>query len=169
MQKVSEFQRAASTQGKLWHNNCIQGLELSGFSIVDNGVRLNHVGIEIDIVARNRYDVLFFFECKGSMRGDRPGCIRTDTLKKAIANGYLFTYTSEYQTSPPLVLLASHIPTDGAGYAMLRTIDRSIFFDVLNPWQHNVRLKWMAESDPEELQIDMDTPLDILLQEQWCI
>lgn len=57
-----------------------------------------------------------WFEYKGSVQGSRPGLMRTDTLKKAIANGALLRALED---RPPFVVLTSHLPEAGAGLAML--------------------------------------------------
>lgn len=44
--------------------------------------------------------------------------MRTDTLKKAIANGALLRSLS---TPPPFVVLTSHLPKSGSGLSMLTT------------------------------------------------
>ncbi len=44
--------------------------------------------------------------------------MRTDTLKKAIANGALLAAVPEH---PPYIVLTSHLPDAGAGLAMLGT------------------------------------------------
>lgn len=59
-----------------------------------------------------------WFEYKGSVQGRRPGLMRTDTLKKGIANGALLAAVADH---PPYVVLTSHLPDAGAGLAMLRT------------------------------------------------
>ncbi|MCB0963508.1 MAG: hypothetical protein KDA98_09445, partial [Acidimicrobiales bacterium] len=58
-----------------------QGFELLGRRV------LADVGVEIDQEARSPRGGLVWFEYKGSVQGNRPGLRRTDTLKKAIANG----------------------------------------------------------------------------------
>ena len=59
-----------------------------------------------------------WFEYKGSVQGARPGLLRTDTVKKAIANGALLAAETDRH---PYVVLTSHLPDTGAGAAMLQT------------------------------------------------
>jgi hypothetical protein len=74
------------------------------------------VEIDYHCTSPNGNDI--WFEFKGSVQGHRPGLIRTDTLKKAIANGALLCAIAEH---PRYIVLTSHLPTAGAGLAMLQT------------------------------------------------
>ena len=60
------------------------------------------------------------------MQGSRPGLMRTDTLKKAVANGALLQRLVE---RPPYIVLTSHLPNSGAGLAMLQTAIELQYFD----------------------------------------
>jgi hypothetical protein len=87
------------------------------------------VGVEIDRVAVAPSGNTVWFEYKGSVQGARPGLMRTDTLKKAIANGALLERLVDH---PPYVVLTSHLPTSGAGLAMLQSaIELRYFHDVI--------------------------------------
>ena len=57
-----------------------------------------------------------WFEYKGSIQGHRPGLRRTDTMKKAIANGALLRALAD---PAPYVVITSHLPEAGSGAAML--------------------------------------------------
>jgi hypothetical protein len=90
---------------------------------------LSGIGVEIDCAATSRRDQTIWFEYKGSVQGRRPGLMRTDTLKKAIANGALLTAVPEH---PPYVVLTSHLPEAGAGLAMLNAaLELGYFADVV--------------------------------------
>ena len=67
-----------------------------------------------------------WFEYKGSFQGTRPGLMRTDTLKKAIANAALLRALDDH---PPYVVLTSHVPQAGAALAMLETSRKLGYFD----------------------------------------
>ena len=70
-----------------------------------------------------------WFEYKGSVQGTRPGLRRTDTLKKAIANGALLRSLTD---PAPYVVVTSHLPEAGAGAAMLRAaLQLRCFADVV--------------------------------------
>ena len=79
---------------------------------------LTEVGVEIDQEARSPRGALVWFEYKGSVQGNRPGLRRTDTLKKAIANGALLRHLDD---PAPYVVVTSHLPEAGSGAAMLRS------------------------------------------------
>lgn len=165
---IKNFQGMSSVQGALFVENSLQALRLAGWQIIDTKKKIESVGIEVDIVAENRHDITFFFECKGSLQGDRPGSKRTDTLKKAIASGYLFSLSDEFQCTAPLILLTSHLPEKGSGIGMLSRLPRTVFFDVLNPWNHGKRLAWIANADDVDLELDMDElSLINLIKKQW--
>jgi hypothetical protein len=124
----SGFQSSASVQGQQFAAQCNVLLTGLGYQV---GPRLlvPHVGIEIDAVATTRDGRTIWFEYKGSVQGRRPGLMRTDTLKKAIANGALLTAVPDH---PPYVVLTSHLPAAGAGLAMLGTaLTLGYFTDVV--------------------------------------
>jgi hypothetical protein len=97
-----------------------RGYELRGRLLV------SEVGVEIDRVAAAPSGATVWFEYKGSVQGARPGLMRTDTLKKAIANGALLERLVDH---PPYVVLTSHVPTNGAGLAMLQSAIELRYFD----------------------------------------
>lgn len=121
---MSSFQRAAGEQGRQFAQQCDLLLEQSGFQLADR-VLLRNVGVEIDREAIAPSGEPVWFEYKGSVQGARPGLLRTDTVKKAIANGALLAALPDH---PPLVLLTSHIPTRGGAFAMLSTAERLGYF-----------------------------------------
>ena len=103
-------------------------LESEGFTR-EGRRRLPDLGIEIDCVAQTRDGRLVWFEYKGSFRGSTPGMLRTDTVKKAIANGALLAALADH---PPYVVLTSHLPERGAARAMLNAaLELRYFADVI--------------------------------------
>jgi hypothetical protein len=125
---VTDFQGAASEQGRQFAEQCDSLLDRKGF-VLGGKVKLDDVGVEIDREAESPSGHTVWFEYKGSVAGRRPGLRRTDTLKKAIANGALLRSLDDH---PPYVILTSHLPETGAGLAMLdvaRTLD--YFADVI--------------------------------------
>ena len=85
---MSLFQSAASLQGRQFADQCDLLLRNSGYE-VGSRVLVTTIGIEIDREAVSPTGRIIWFEYKGSVQGSRPGLLRTDTLKKAIANGAL--------------------------------------------------------------------------------
>jgi hypothetical protein len=109
------FQSASSLQGRQFAEQCDTLLGGCGFRL-GGRVNLVEIGIEIDQEAVAPSGRTIWFEYKGSLQGPRPGLLRTDTLKKAIANGALL---GAVENHPPFVVLTSHLPEAGAGLAML--------------------------------------------------
>jgi hypothetical protein len=138
---VSQFQSAASLQGRQFADQCDLLLRSNGYELGSCRVLVTQLGVEIDREATAPSGRPIWFEYKGSLQGSRPGLLRTDTLKKAIANGALLQSLPE---RPPFVVLASHIPTMGSGRAMLEAAVRLGYLDdvicVYNPTE-TVRLK----------------------------
>ena len=112
----SSFQAAAGIQGRQFAEQCDTLLSHLGFQLHGRRV-LADIGVEIDQEAISPTGTLVWFEYKGSVQGHRPGLRRTDTLKKAIANGALLRARAE---SVPYVVITSHLPEAGSGAAMLR-------------------------------------------------
>jgi hypothetical protein len=122
---MSDFQSAASIQGRQFADQCDLLLRNSGFQLGPK-VQIASIGIEIDREAVTASGRVIWFEYKGSVQGSRPGLMRTDTLKKAIANGALLRAIEE---RPPFVVLTSHLPEAGSGFAMLEQALRLGYLD----------------------------------------
>jgi hypothetical protein len=122
------FQASSNVQGRQFAEQC--GVLLAGLGFrVGPRLLLPEVGVEIDCVAESPRGTTIWFEYKGSVQGRRPGLMRTDTLKKAIANGSLLDAIPDH---PPYVVLTSHLPDAGAGLAMLGTaLQLGYFADVV--------------------------------------
>jgi hypothetical protein len=118
------FQSAASRQGRQFAEQCDGLLEHNGYQL-SGSVRIPDLGVEVDRAATSPNGRTIWFEYKGSLQGRRPGLLRTDTLKKAIANGALLQGLADH---PPFVVLTSHLPTQGAGLGMLTTARRLGYF-----------------------------------------
>jgi hypothetical protein len=125
---MTDFQSLAGRQGRHFSEQCDLVLDSEGFTR-EGRRRLPQVGIEIDCVAHTRDGRLVWFEYKGSFRGSTPGMLRTDTVKKAIANGALLAALPDH---PPYVVLTSHRPERGAARAMLdAALELGYFADVI--------------------------------------
>lgn len=148
---VMNFQRAANVQGQRFHDECILALELAGFEIADQHVALSDVGIELDAIVNNKCGVAIPWEFKGSWQGVRPGLIRTDTLKKAIANGYLLSRSDVAGMMMPLMVMASHRPEGGHGLAMLRSVGTDVIADFVDS-RDSRKLRILANSSEEQLR-----------------
>jgi len=111
------FQASAGIQGRQFAEQCDTLLRHLGFELRGRIV-LTDVGVEIDQVAVSPSGRLVWLEYKGSVQGNRPGLRRTDTVKKAVANGALLAGLAQ---PAPYVVLTSHLPAAGAAAAMLDT------------------------------------------------
>ncbi len=110
------FQASAGIQGRQFAEQCDTLLSHLGFTLRGRRI-LTEIGVEVDQEAVSPRGQMVWFEYKGSVQGTRPGLRRTDTLKKAIANGALIRSLPDLV---PYVVITSHLPEAGAGAAMLR-------------------------------------------------
>jgi len=145
-------------QGAAFHDESIRALRLAGFEIASTKCRLEDVGIELDAITNNRHGIAFAWEFKGSLQGARPGLRRTDTLKKAIANGFLLSVSEIYgDRFPPLFVMCSHIPVAGDGQKMMAAALRSgVLSDIVDS-RDGVRLGSLANITEEGLRVFMQT------------
>ncbi|MGN6694040.1 MAG: hypothetical protein ACTHN0_07670 [Aquihabitans sp.] len=120
----ASFQASAGIQGRQFAEQCDTLLAHFGFELHGRRV-LTEVGVEIDQEAVSPSGATVWFEYKGSIQGNRPGLIRTDTLKKAIANGALLRSLAD---PAPYVVVTSHLPEAGSGAAMLDAALRLRYF-----------------------------------------
>lgn len=123
---MSLFQAAASAQGRQFAEQCDLLLRSSGYDLGACRVVVPEVGVEIDRQAVAPSGRAIWFEYKGSLQGHRPGLLRTDTMKKAIANGALLRSVAD---RPPFVVLTSHVPKVGSARAMLDAAIRLGYLD----------------------------------------
>ena len=126
--KPRSFQASAGIQGRQFAEQCDTLLTHYGYELKGRRV-LTEVGVEIDQEAVSPTGTTVWFEYKGSVQGNRPGLIRTDTLKKAIANGALLRSLAD---PAPYVVITSHLPDAGSGAAMLQAaLELRYFADVI--------------------------------------
>jgi hypothetical protein len=121
---MAMFQASATAQGRHFADQCNLLLQNHAYQL-HGKLLLPDIGVEIDQEAISPRGTRVWFEYKGTIQGIRPGLLRTDTLKKAIANGALMRAVDEH---PPYVLLCSHLPTVGSGLAMLQAANRLGYF-----------------------------------------
>ncbi len=137
---TGSFQSSSSAQGRAFAQQCDALLAGLGFSLA-GATKIAGIGVEVDQVATSSRGQVVWLEYKGSIQGSRPGLRRTDTLKKAVANGALLAALPDH---PPYIVLTSHLPTAGAGLEMLNTaVSLRYFADVVciyDPGDH-ARLK----------------------------
>jgi len=147
---MPNFQAQAKEQGDWFEDACIRTLQAAGFDVVDQRVRFKDAGVEVDIIVTGKADISFYITCKGSYQGSRPGCERTDTLKKAIAEAYALHECGW----GPVLLLTSHLPTTESGIAMLQATSPDVLYEAIEPLsKHGIkRLQWLNQASEDELR-----------------
>lgn len=113
-------QALATSQGKHFEQHVAEVLQTLGWLIEDTNVTFD--GVEIDIVATSPGGVRWWIECKGSWRGERPGLIRSDTTKKAVAVAYHLHHNPA--DLPPYMVVTTHLPESdsSAGQMLSRAV-----------------------------------------------
>lgn len=166
---MSNFQGFASEQGEEFRRQCLNAFRYAGFEIVGAEFRVPDVGLSLDVHIRNARGIDFLVECKGSMRGDRPGCMRTDTVKKAIANGYLLSLSECAAYFPPMLLMTSHVAETGDALTMLERVPTTVVLDVLNPYNHRRELARLAQAEETDLlrHMTVNPTLGALVRRRW--
>lgn len=112
---VRSFQASSGIQGRQFAEQCDTLLAHLGYELRGRRV-LAAIGVEIDQEAVGPAGTVVWFEYKGSIQGNRPGLRRTDTVKKAVANGALLRALDD---AAPYVVITSHLPDGGSAAAML--------------------------------------------------
>ena len=81
------FQAESKKSGDDFEGLVLEDLSNRGFKSIEKNVYVPEAGVEIDFYADNRE----YVEAKGGYEGEkkRPGAKRTDSVKKAVANGAL--------------------------------------------------------------------------------
>ena len=99
-------QSSSSKQGKEFEEIADAFLVRAGF-MLEGKDRSNYLGIEFDQIAWwPETSKKFLVEHKGSFQGNRPGLMRTDTVKKALLSGFL---NKTYEDPAPYFIITSHI------------------------------------------------------------
>jgi hypothetical protein len=166
---TNDFQRFASEQGEHFRDACVKALTYAGFDVIGTEFAIPDVGITLDIHVRNRRSIDFLIECKGSMRGPRPGCMRTDTVKKAISNAVLLSWSQITPYFPPMILMTSHVAESGDALAMLRCVPTNVILDVIHPWNHGRQLAIWLHADEAEIRrwIERHQWLGSIIEQSW--
>lgn len=135
MDATDDFQSRSSRDGKHFELAVVDALKAVGFEILE--VNTDRHGIEIDIVAVSPNDRTIWFECKGGYE-TRPGLRRSDTMKKACANGWYLR--SMAPNHPPYVVVTTGLPSRGVARALLdraladRLFDAVLLIDQIESW-----------------------------------
>lgn len=107
---MTEFQRSSVEQGRYYEGHVRSVLAIRGWTMVSE--RPTKVpGGEVDVMANDPDGVLHWIECKGSYK-DRPGLLRDDTAKKAIAVAWMLTRKNPNR--PRYIVITSDLPKVGS-------------------------------------------------------
>ena len=107
------FQGQSSKQGAEYERVVARNLRARGLVIEATHWRHPEAAVEIDIVASNAYSK-YWFECKGSWRGTRPGLKRTDSVQKLLHSAAaLMPVRSDWL----YVCATNHLPKPGSSGA----------------------------------------------------
>jgi hypothetical protein len=128
----NNFQGRSSKVGKQFHKECMDLLKNLGFDYVDEYHVLHDYGVEIELIYNNRNNISLFFDASGTDEdkpaSERPGFLRTDNVKKTIANGFLISRA----TGNPVIALTSHVPqSNSSSGKMLNAAGRHAILDVI--------------------------------------
>jgi hypothetical protein len=84
--ELNNFQSESKKSGDHFEDLVYEELVINGYQNIEKNVFIPEAGVEVDFRADSHY-----IEAKGGYEGDkkRPGAKRTDSVKKAIANGAL--------------------------------------------------------------------------------
>jgi hypothetical protein len=88
---IQSFQSESKKSGDHFEDIVMSELIENGYEHIQKNVYIPDAGVEVDFLADSNY----YIEAKGGYEGDkkRPGAKRTDSVKKAIANGALIKAT----------------------------------------------------------------------------
>jgi len=110
MTDVVDYQALAGVQGRNWEDVVLSHLKFQGWTVTSRHLKID--GVEIDIVAIDPHGETWWIECKGSHRGKVPGCLRDDTVKKAVGVAYHLLHGVLERR--PYMLITSHMPKAGS-------------------------------------------------------
>ena len=124
---MSDPQALASQQGEMFEEQGRMILRSLGASVSDRPVVIDGTGVEVDAIIEAPRPA--YVEFKGSWRGVRPGLLRSDTVKKAVADGFVLQVRAP---GIPYLVITSHLPAVGShGDLMMQAaLDAGAVFDV---------------------------------------
>ena len=138
---LGDRQAAAGRQGSAFEATVEVLLQVEGWSIEERKWRHDDLDIEVDLVAMSPDGERWWIECKGSWESNRNGLERTDTMKKAIANGALLKLAVDRRR---YMVIASHPPKErSAGFRWLQLAVSAGYIDRL-------RVVSLTTLDPSE-------------------
>lgn len=132
---TSNFQSESKKSGVDFEDKVFEELTNLGFIDIQKNVFVPGAGVEIDFLADGKY-----IEAKGGYNGDkkRPGARRTDSVKKAIANGALLKAVNP--EAHYTVYFSSKPKEGGSSDQMINTALQAKFID---------EVIYLLESEPQ--------------------
>ena len=128
----ADFQRRAVEQGHQFEEAVETVFQIARCEVIDRRRKDAVSGEEIDhvLVTPGGHEV--WVESKGSWRGTRPGLMRSDTAKKAVATAWNLQTSNNFDI-PPYLLVTSHLPKPGSYSDRLVTkaVDHGLFHEVV--------------------------------------
>lgn len=110
---ISNFQAQSTKSGNKFEDLVLADLKRMGFKKIQKRIVLEDLGIEADFGHTSFAGKQVYVEAKGGEAGykKRPGARRTDSVKKAIANGALIK--AEYPDAQ-FIIYFSELPKHGS-------------------------------------------------------
>jgi hypothetical protein len=110
---ISDFQAQSTKSGNKFEDLVLADLKRMGFKKIQKRIVLEDLGIEADFGHASFAGKQVYVEAKGGEAGykKRPGARRTDSVKKAIANGALIK--AEYPDAQ-FIIYFSELPKHGS-------------------------------------------------------
>lgn len=130
------FQAESKKSGNDFEDMVLEDLQRSGIVDIKKHIILKDLGVEVDFTYKTTYDTVYI-EAKGGERGDkkRPGAKRTDSVKKAIANGALIK--AEYPDVRYIVYF-SDLPKHGS--SSHRMIKKAIAAGYVDAFKYLIKM-----------------------------
>jgi hypothetical protein len=127
----SDFQAESTRAGNSFEDIVLNDLKRMGFKNIQKRIILEELGIEADFGHVGHSGRQVYVEAKGGEAGykKRPGARRTDSVKKAIANGALIK--SQHPDSQFIVYF-SELPKHGSfSHKMIKNAIRAGYVDAV--------------------------------------
>jgi predicted AAA+ superfamily ATPase len=130
------FQAESKKSGNDFEDMVLEDLKRSGHTNIKKHIILKDLGVEVDFTYKTTYDTVYI-EAKGGERGEkkRPGAKRTDSVKKAIANGALIK--AEYPDVRYIVYF-SDLPKHGS--SSHKMIKKAIAAGYVDAFKYLIRM-----------------------------
>lgn len=171
---TAPFQGRGRREGSEFDQVALDYLESAGGVITDRGGKI--AGIPIDGLVRGTNSKVFCILAHGNIDdGPRPGLRRTDTVRKAGDTAFLL---ADVPHTPPLLVVTSHLPTQGRQAALLLSRHRRVIFDVVATTGdlagfHRLQRYFTAQSaperpDPAPWRFLPNEQLELGGETEWC-